>query len=356
MIADVDTLDDARALQSGGAGTMLALIAGMGAQLVDGYRAAKGTRHLPAGDGLRSVVVCGMGGSGIAGDIVRSLYWERLTLPFVVVKGYRLPEFCGRETLVMAASFSGETEETLAAYTEAVDRGCRVVAVSSGGALARLARDDRVLHVRLPAEVAVPRAALGFAAGVPMGILEAMELVPSAAPAVDRTARQLDLLASRLSPSRPVEENEAKGIAAWIADRTPVVWGSEGPAEAASLRWKTQFNENAKGPAFASDLPELDHNEVEGWSRGAGEGYVGIALRHRGEHPRIGPRLAATVAAIAGSGLEVREVHAEGSGPMDGLFTLAMTGDFVSTYLGVLRGVDPLAVPVLEGLKERLRR
>jgi glucose/mannose-6-phosphate isomerase len=188
-----------------------------------------------------------------------------------------------------------------------------------------------------------------------MGILEAMELVPSAAAAVDRTARQLDLVAVRLAPGRPVQDNEAKAIAAWIGERTPVVWGSEGPAEAAALRWKTQVNENAKGPAFASVLPELDHNEVEGWSRGAGEGYVGIALRHSGEHPRIGPRLAATQAAIAASGLEVREVHAEGSGPMDALFTLAMTGDFVSTYLGILRGVDPLAVPILEGLKERLQ-
>lgn len=355
MIADVETLDDARALQSGGAGTMLALIAGLGGQLREGYRAAVATRELPAGDRLRSVVMCGMGGSGIAGDIVRSLYWERLTIPVVVVKGYRLPEFCGRETLVMTASFSGETEETLAAYAEAVDRGCRVVAVSSGGELARLAREDRVPHVRLPADVEVPRAALGFAAGVPMGVLEAMELVPSAAQAVDRTARQLDALAARLGPGRSMEDNEAKALAVWIGDRTPVVWGSEGPAEAAALRWKTQINENAKGPAFASVLPELDHNEVEGWSEGTGEGYVGIVLRHRGEHPRIGPRVAATRAAIAGSGMEVREVHAEGSGGLDAIFTMAMRGDFVSTYLGILRGVDPLAVPVLEALKERLR-
>ncbi len=130
MIADVDTLDDTRALQSGGAGTMLGIIAGMGGQLREGYRSAKATSELPAGDRLRSVVVCGMGGSGVAGDILRSLYWERLPLPIVVVKGYRLPEFCGRETLVMAASFSGDTEETLAAYAEAVDGGCRVVAVS----------------------------------------------------------------------------------------------------------------------------------------------------------------------------------------------------------------------------------
>jgi glucose/mannose-6-phosphate isomerase len=355
MIADVETLDDARALHAEGAGTMLGLIAGMGGQLREGYRAARATEGLPAGDGLRAVVVCGMGGSGVAGDILRALYWERLPIPIVVIKGYRLPEFCGRGTLVLASSFSGETEETLAAYAEAVERGCRVVAMSSGGQLARLARDDRVAHVRLPTEVGAPRAALGFAAAVPMGILEAMELVPSAAPDVDRTARLLDHLALRLGPAKPVADNQAKSLAAWIGDRTPVVWGSEGPAEAAALRWKTQFNENAKSPAFASVLPELDHNEVEGWSAGAGESYAGIALRHGGEHPRIGNRVSATQAAIAGSGLEVREVHAEGTGVLDAMFTLAMTGDFVSTYLGILRGVDPLAVPVLEGLKERLR-
>ena len=355
MVADPLALDDRRALAAEGAATMLGLVRSTGRQLLEGYRAGRATADLPSGRSLRSVAVCGMGGSGIVGDMVRALYADRLPLPIVAIKGYRLPEFCGRDTLVMAASFSGNTEETLAAYAEARDRGCRVVASSAGGELARSALEDQIPHVGLPAHVPVPRAALSFAAGVFVGVLEAMELIPHAGDEIDRTARLLENLAPRLGPEVPAGENQAKTLAAWIGDRVPVIWGSEGIAEAAALRWKTQMNENAKVPAFIGILPELDHNEVEGWSEGSGVPFAAIALRHRAEHPRIGPRVAATTTVVAPSELEVREVRAEGLGPLESLFSLVMLGDFVSTYLGILRGVDPLAIPVLTGLKARLR-
>jgi glucose/mannose-6-phosphate isomerase len=116
------------------------------------------------------------------------------------------------------------------------------------------------------------------------------------------------------------------------------------------------MNENAKVPAFSAVFSELDHNEVEGWGPGSGSAFAGIVLRHHGEHHRMGPRVAATVEAIRPSGLEVREVRADGTSSMESLFSLIMTGDFASTYLGVLRGVDPLEIPVLTGLKERLGR
>jgi glucose/mannose-6-phosphate isomerase len=284
------------------------------------------------------------------------MYADRLSIPLSVVKGYELPEHCGRDTLVIAASFSGETEETLAAFAEALDRGCRLVTLSAGGTLHQLSTENETAHVELPGSIPVPRAALGFAAGSAIGVLDAMGLVPPATGDVERTGRRLLGQAERLGPGRPVGENAAKGLAAWIGDRVPVVWGSEGIAEAAALRWKTQMNENAKIPAFAAVLPELDHNEVEGWGPGAGTAFAGVALRHRREHHRIGPRVEATVDAVRPSGLEVREVAAEGSEPMEALFSLILTGDFASIYLGVLRGVDPLAIPVLTGLKQRLGR
>jgi glucose/mannose-6-phosphate isomerase len=272
------------------------------------------------------------------------------------VKGYGLPEHCGRDTLVIAASFSGETEETLAAFAEALQRGCRTVTLSAGGTLRELSTESETAHVELPGTIPVPRAALGFAAGSAVGVLDAMGLVPPSAGDVERAAGRLRDQAERLGPGVPAGENGAKGLAGWIGGRVPVVWGSEGIAEAAALRWKTQMNENAKVPAFAAVLPELDHNEVEGWGAGAGTAFAGVALRHRGEHHRIGPRVEATTEAVRSSGLEVREVAAEGSAPMESLFSLILTGDSASIYLGVLRGVDPLDVPVLTGLKRRLGR
>jgi glucose/mannose-6-phosphate isomerase len=355
MIADVETLDDPRALSAGGTPTMLALAGETGAQLADGYRAGSAAAELPAGESLGSIAVCGMGGSGIVGDVIRALYSDRLPLPIAVVKGYRLPEFCGRDTLVMVASFSGETEETLAAYAEAVDHGCRLVALSVGGELERSAREDQVAHVALPAAIPVPRAALGFVSGAAIGVLDAMGLVPSAWQDVQRAAGLLGDQADRLGPGRTMSDNRAKGLAAWIGDRVPLVWGSEGMGETAALRWKTQMNENAKVPAFAAAFPELDHNEVEGWTAGTGGSFAAVVLRHPGEHSRTGPRVAATVDAVRSSGLEAREVHPEGTRRLEALFSLMMTGDFVSIYLAVLRGVDPLEIPVLTALKERLR-
>ena len=355
MVADPAVLDDRRALSADGAAKMLTLIGSTGRQLIDGYRAGRAAADLPSGRSLRSVVVCGMGGSGVVGDVVQALYAGRLPLPIVAVKGYELPEFCGRDTLALAVSFSGDTEETLAAYADAVDRGCRVISVSAGGELAARAGDDQVPHIGLPGHIPVPRAGLGFASAVPIGVLEAMGLIPAAADEVERTARRLEDMASRLGPEVAGEDNEAKALAAWIGDRTPVIWGSEGIAGAAASRWKTQMNENAKSPAFASVLPELDHNEVEGWSKGTGTAFALVALRHRGEHPKVGARLAATLDSISASGLDVREVHAGGTGPLESLFSLIVMGDFVSTYLGILRGMDPLAIPVLTALKERLR-
>jgi glucose/mannose-6-phosphate isomerase len=133
------------------------------------------------------------------------------------------------------------------------------------------------------------------------------------------------------------------------------VWGSEGPAEAAALRWKTQLNENAKLPAFHSVLPELDHNEIEGWTAEAGRPFALVVLRHAGEHPRVARRVRATLEALRDSGLESREVSGEGSTSMEALLSLILLGDFVSTYLAILRGIDPMPVRVLTQLKDGLR-
>jgi glucose/mannose-6-phosphate isomerase len=351
--AVLDDRDGMGALDPEGA---LEQAAGLGRQLRRGYRTGRDAPGLPTGDGLRAIVVCGMGGSGVAGDVLRGLYADRIPFPIVVNKGYGLPVFAGPDTLVAALSFSGNTEETLSAYGEAVARGCRVLTVSATGVLAERASGDGVAHVPLPTDVPMPRMAVGDLSASLIGALEAMGLLPAASEEIDEAAALLDGLADRLGPERPMAGNTAKELAAWIGPRTPVVWGSEGLAEAPAGRLRTQVNENAKAPAFSALLPELDHNEIEGWSAGAGEGYAVVALRHAREHPRVGERLEATREAIAAARLDYREVHAEGRGPLEILFSLVMLGDFAATYLALLRGVDPTPVPVLMTLKRRLAR
>jgi glucose/mannose-6-phosphate isomerase len=347
-------LDDAVRLAAIDEGGMLGHIRGLGAQLRRGYAAGRGTRGLPEGDGVRSIAVCGMGGSGIAGDILRCLYAGRIPVPITVTKGYGLPEFAGRDSLVLALSFSGNTEETLSAYAAAVSRGCRVVTVSAGGELAERSAADGAAHVVAPADVPMPRMAVGDLTSSLLGVLEVMGVIPPARSEIEEAAALLDDLSTRLGPDRPTGENPAKELAEWIGARTPVVWGSEGIAEAPAGRFRTQVNENAKSPAFSGVLPELDHNDIEGWSAGTGEPFALVILRHAAEHPRIEARVIATLESIASSGLESREVWAEGREPLASLFSLIAFADFTATYLGILRGVDPSPIPVLSSLKGRL--
>jgi glucose/mannose-6-phosphate isomerase len=349
------TLDDAGAIAAGDPGGMLSLVGSLGDQLGEGFRSGVSALGLPSGEGVRSLILCGMGGSGVAGDVVRALYVDRLAVPITVCRGYSVPESCGRDTLVVAVSFSGDTEETVAAYADAVSRGARVVAIAGEGELAALCEADEVARVPVPRDIPAPRAALGFLSGAAIGVLEAVGLVPAASESVDEASGHLRGLARSLGPDRPAEANEAKGLASWLHGRTPIIWGSEGLAEAAAVRWKTQFNENAKVPAFWGVIPEIDHNEVEGWAGDAGRSFAAIVLRHRGEHPRIDARVVATTQAVSTSGLMVREVRAAHPATLAALMSLIMVGDFTTTYLGILRGVDPSPVPVLTRLKVRLR-
>jgi glucose/mannose-6-phosphate isomerase len=351
----LDPLDDHGRIASIDAGGMLGQIAGLAGQLERGYATARGTEGLPTGEGVRNVVVCGMGGSGIAGDVLRSLYADRSRVPIVVSKGYALPNFVGRDTIVMALSFSGDTDETLASFDDAVRIGARVVAVSAGGELKNRAEEEGVPHVSVPADVAMPRAAIGYLAAAPIGILDAAEVIPNAAAAIAETGAALRVQVAGLSADRALAENDAKTLASWIGERTVLVWAPEGVGETAALRWKNQLNENAKLPAFVATFPEMNHNEIEGWSSERGDGYALVVLRPAREPRWLGRRIAATLKAIENAGLDAREARGRDGSPMVRLFSLIAMGDYVSVYVAILRGVDPSPVPVLTTLKEELR-
>jgi glucose/mannose-6-phosphate isomerase len=355
LLVTRSTLDDPAFIDGVDGSGMLAMAADLGRQLRIGFEAGRTVRGLPDRGEISAVVVCGMGGSGIAGDVVRSVHAGSASVPIASWKGYGLPGFCGPAALVLTVSYSGNTEEALSSFDAAVERGSAVASISSGGALAERSSVERRPHVTLPGDVPMPRAAVGYLAGAALGVIEATKVAPKVGDDLGRAAALVDELAARLGPDRAIADNEAKELALWLAGRTPVIWGSEGVAEAAALRWKNQMNENAKIPAWCAVLPEIDHNEIEGWGPGMGAPFGLIVLRHAGEHPGTGERIEASLDAIRDSGLSVRQVGAEGKAPVENLFSLMMKADFASVYLAVLRGVDPTPVPVLTGLKERLQ-
>ena len=346
-------LDDPRALARADPSHMLHAVLELPKHCLDGYRRGRDTLNLPAGESLSAVAVCGMGGSGVAGDVLAALYRDRLGIPVVVVKNPVLPEFCGKDTLVVCSSYSGTTGETLACYEEATARGCRVVVVSSGGELARRVGPDDCALVTVP-EGFQPRAAIGYVAFGLLGALEAVGVVPSLETEVEHCARVLERQAEEVGPDRPVTENPAKSLAMAIGPRVPVIWGADGLGAVAATRWKTQLNENAKVPAFASSVPELSHNEVVGWSNGTGEGFFLVSLRHGEEHPDVAARFDVSADVVAASGIERREVRAPGRSPLADLMWLVMAGDAVSVYLGCLRGFDPTPIEAITTIKRAL--
>jgi glucose/mannose-6-phosphate isomerase len=345
-------LDQEPALRAADPSRLLDAYLSTGEQLVAAHGGGGGAT---ATTELRSVTFCAMGGSAAAGDVVVSAYEDRARVPMRTVRGYRLPSWCrGPGSLVVCISYSGNTEETLSAYGEAHARGCSLVAICSGGELAERATLDEIPLLRVNSGVPQPRSALGSLAGTAVRALEGAGVIPSAVDDVEQTDQILSAVGKRFAPGIDSLRNPAKGMVAWLGDRIPVIWGSEGISEAAAFRWKAAFNENAKIPAFASALPELDHHEVAGWSEGWGAGFRLVVLRHEGEHESVGPRVQATLAAIDGSGLETREVHAPAGPPIASALTLMMFGDFVSAYHALARGIDPAPIEAIVRVKARL--
>lgn len=347
-------LDDAAALRAVDPDGMLDAVLSLPAQVREGYELGRATPGLPGADGLRSVAFCGMGGSAIAGDVIDALLADRMSVPFNVIRSPELPAHCGPDTLVLASSYSGDTAETLSAFEEAVRRGCRVLALTTGGELGRRAVELGVACVRLPARVAMPRAAFGLLALAPLGALASAGIAPDLTPDLEEAVRALERATTACGPSVPASANPAKSLALRMGERMPIVWGAAGIGAVAAARWKAEWNENAKLPAFAAALPELDHNEVVGWSHGQGAPFFLVALRHDGEHAEVAARFPHSIEIARSAGMEAEEVWAHEGSSLARLLLLAIRGDLVSIYVAIARGVDPSPIEAIAGLKRAL--
>jgi glucose/mannose-6-phosphate isomerase len=342
--AEIDTQDQ------------LAAVAQLSVHLEVGYTAAVGALTgralVPIGrpDG---VVVCGMGGSAIGADVVGACLAE-LAVPYQVVRGYELPTWVSSSTLVIAVSYSGNTEETLSSVARALPRGCRPVCVASGGRLAALARERGLPLVSVPAGLQ-PRASLGYLATPIAAALEAAGVARGFDEQVAEAIEVTRDLAAELAPDVDEGENRAKQIARRIAGRLPLIYGA-GVTVPAARRWKGQLNENAKTPAFFNELPELDHNELAGWETNTalGAGALLVLLDDPRGDERLRLRMALTGTIVAPHVAGVARVTARGVLPLARVLSSVSVGDFTSLYLALIYGVDPAPVAAIEDLKARL--
>jgi glucose/mannose-6-phosphate isomerase len=340
---------------------MFAEVAGLPRQLREGYAAAR-SRLAGAFFGTfpgippaepSGVAVCGMGGSAIGADLVLACLPE-LSVPAIVVRGYALPEWVGPETLVVVVSYSGETEEALSCAAQARSRGCVPVCVSSGGSLAAFAEAEGLPLVIVPGG-SQPRAAVGFLSMPLLATLEASGLCHEHASEVDSAATQLEADNAILDPGAPDEGNPAKALARRLEKRLAVVYGA-GPTGPVARRWKGQINENAKAPAFFNELPELDHNELMGWTSlpHVTSSTVALFLHDESEEERLTRRAELTSREYEALGVATELVAASGSSRLARLFSLVQLGDYMSCYLALLYGVDPTPVDAIQAFKASL--
>jgi glucose/mannose-6-phosphate isomerase len=298
------------------------------------------------------LVVAGMGGSAIGGALARAALGDHASRPIFVTRAYGLPPWTTPETTVLCASYSGNTEETLACYESAGALGAQRVVVTTGGRLAEMARQDGVPVIPLPAGFQ-PRAAVAYMTVAALEVAALCGAGPRLTSEIDVAASHTEQLVAEWGPDAP-EDSLAKRIARGLLGTAPVIAGA-GLTVPIAYRWKTQINENSKQPAFAHELPELDHNELEGWEGALGIGrFSAVFLDDSDAHPRVKERMDLTEKLIAGNAAASFRLETRGQTTIERVISLVLLGDLVSIYLAVLRGVDPGPVKLIEQLKADL--
>ncbi len=334
---------------------MLSILGAVDHQFEAALEAAQ-TVRLERAPGIRNIVVLGLGGSAIGGDLVKAYLGADLKVPCEVVRAYAAPGYADRDTLALVSSYSGDTEETLAALQAVRDAGATIACLTSGGELERIARRNGYPVLTLPRGLP-PRAALPSSFVALLSVLSGMGLIS------DRTGDLRSLVPwvrGRLrayGPGNPARDNQARSLALELFGRVPVVYGSAGRLFPIARRWAGQFSENAKTLAYCNELPEMNHNEIVGWMHPdeALKRFVPVFLRDdREDHERVRVRLEITRELLEGRVEPVLEFWTAGESWLERMWTLVLLGDFASLYLALLNREDPTPVEAIDLLKSRL--
>ncbi len=302
----------------------------------------------------RQVVITGMGGSAIGGDLVHDLLGPRLAVPLLVNRSYSLP-FVDSTTVVVLCSYSGNTAETLSCFSQAHEAGARTFTITSGGRLLEESRRLGTPAVVIPGGYP-PRCALGFTVVLLLVLLERLHLAPELD--IVGWGPWLKARAQALGPEIPVRENPAKQLAERLHGRIVLIYGSQGRLAAVARRWAGQFSENGKHFAHYSLIPEMNHNEIVGWKHPEQplSRVAALFLRDSEEHPQVSSRFQLTAELVGKKAGYCEQIWSQGSSWQERLWSLVLLGDFTSVYLGILNREDPTPVEVIEELKRRLKK
>ena len=347
-------LNDVDALREVDTGGMLRLIGQFPHQLRKGWEGAQQVALPARYRQVECILVAGMGGSAIGADLLRSIVAYQCRLPIEVSRDYDLPAWVDERTLVIASSYSGNTEETLQSFAAARARRAAVVALTTGGRLADEARQYDIplltFHYASP-----PRAALGYSFVSLLALLARLDLIADPLADLHETIALLETLVQRWYKEVPEADNPTKALARKLVGQLPIIFGTA-PFNTVARRWKCQFNENAKTWAAWDELPEADHNTVVGidFPSGTLGRVMPIFLASNREDGHSAVRRQVTAEVFSEVGIDCVHVVAEGESQMAQVFSLVLYGDYLTCYLALLQGTDPTPIAAIDRLKARL--
>lgn len=360
-----ERLDDPELVEAADPGAMLRQVASSAAQVRTAVRTCAETDLSALGDRPRAIVVAGMGGSGIAGDVLDAVCGNGAAVQVVTSHGYQLPGWVGASDLVVAVSCSGSTEETLAAATEAARRGCQLVGVGGAGSpLEGIATQAGAPFIPV-ASAGMPRSTLWGLAIPLIVIAERLGVVQVGEAAYEAAAATLERISYTCRVTSDSFVNPAKSLALDLFGTLPVIWGNSPLAAVTAKRFAAQLNENAKYPGLPGELPEANHNQVVAFdgpfapgTTGA-EAASGFPLRlalviDPDEHPQVARRRQASAELASERGIGVSELPMEGQHALERLASVVQLIDYATVYLGIASGVDPTPIQIIQDLKERI--
>jgi glucose/mannose-6-phosphate isomerase len=356
MAEQNETLDNIRSVNEIDASGMLLLVDKLPQMMEEGWNKAQST-DIPDVDGIKNIVISGMGGSAISGDIAFVTLRNISKVPIYVNRNYTCPQFVSSETLFIALSYSGNTEETLSSLKEAITKKAKIICVTSGGEVKALAGKENIPFVEIPGGLP-PRAALGYLLSPLLNILSRIGIAAGIKEDFDAAIRSMKQLQRKYGVASHYRENEVKQMAVRLFKKIPVVMSVDGTTSAAGLRWKTQINENSKMTVLFTAFPELNHNDMVNFGalKTGGHNYSFVVLRDEGDTERMKRRIETTKSLISSHVGGIAEIWSQGKSAFERIMSLIIFGDYLSVYLAVLNGVDPTPVDIIERLKKELQR
>ncbi len=311
--------------------------------------------ELPAVKHIQNIVICGMGGSAIGGDLLKAYTVDQIKLPVEVVRNYNLPNYVDSRTLVIASSYSGNTEEAMEGYKDAKNRGAKIAAITTGGKLSAHCKRDGNPCLQIPGGLS-PRAATGYSFFPLLIFFERWGLIENQEKAIQSVYKILDTSIKQNGYLVPESENQAKQLAQKLHGNLPVIYADQRHFYPIGARWRGQMNENAKHFAHDSILPEMNHNEILGWKNPSPilkKTHV-IYLLDKGIHKQTHKRFEIMKSIINEYTDGITEVHSQGSTLLARMFSTINFGDFVSCYLAFLNKQEPTPIPAIDYLKGEL--